>query len=131
MEGSEIAFQKKFQTWADAGLGYFFLGLAIVGAVLPLLPTTPFLLVAAYFFARSSPRVHRWLINSRWFGPLIRDWETRRAIPFRTKIKAIAVVIVSISITIWLVQPGTMAVILMLALVSVGIFVILRIPTYP
>lgn len=102
----------------------------MVGIILPLLPTTPFLLLAAYFFAKSSPRLHRWLLNSRWFGPLIQDWETRRAIPFRTKVKAIVIVIVSIGFTIWLVQPGTIAVILMLVLVGIGLLVIIQIPTY-
>jgi uncharacterized protein len=61
------------------------MALAVAGAVLPLLPTTPFLLLAAYCFARSSPRLHDWLLGHRAFGPLIRDWRDRGAISRRAK----------------------------------------------
>jgi uncharacterized membrane protein YbaN (DUF454 family) len=107
-----------------------FLGLAVAGTFLPLLPTTPFLLLATYFFAKSSPRVHRWLLNSRWFGPLIQDWEERRAISLRTKFKAIVIVIVSISLTLYFVQPNRFVTGLILSMVALGLFVIWRIPTY-
>jgi uncharacterized membrane protein YbaN (DUF454 family) len=60
-------------------------GLAVLGAVLPLLPTTPFLLVAAWAFARSSPRLEAWLIDHARFGPLIADWRRERAIARRVK----------------------------------------------
>lgn len=54
--------------------------LAVAGVVLPLLPTTPFLLVAAWAFARSSPRAERWLLDHARFGPLVRDWRERGAV---------------------------------------------------
>ena len=60
-------------------------GLAVLGAVLPLLPTTPFLLVAAWAFARSSPRLEAWLIDHARFGPLIADWRREGAIARRVK----------------------------------------------
>lgn len=107
-----------------------FLGLAVAGIFLPLLPTTPFLLLAAYFFAKSSPGVHRWLLNSRWFGPLIQDWEKRRAISIRTKFKAIVIVLLSISLTLFFAQPNRFVTGLLLSIVAVGLFVIWRIPTY-
>ena len=66
-------------------------GCAIAGAVLPLVPTTPFLLLAAYAFARSSPRLHDWLINHRRFGPLILNWQRHRSIAPRAKRLALAV----------------------------------------
>ncbi len=72
------------------GLGLFALGLAILGAFLPLLPTTPFLLVAAFGFARSSDTLHRWLINHKRFGPMIRDWQEHGAISRRTKQVSVA-----------------------------------------
>lgn len=63
-----------------AALGLISVGLAVVGIVLPLLPTVPFLLLAAFFFARSSSRLHTWLITHRTFGPMILDWQTSGAI---------------------------------------------------
>lgn len=69
------------------------MGLAALGVVLPVLPTTPFLLVAAACFARSSPRFYDWLLGNRIFGPLIREWREHRSIPKRAKAIAIAMII--------------------------------------
>ncbi|MEZ4605877.1 MAG: YbaN family protein [Deinococcales bacterium] len=55
-------------------LGLFFTCLGFIGAFLPIMPSTVFLLIAAYFFARSSPRFYNWLLNHPVFGQLIRDW---------------------------------------------------------
>lgn len=65
--------------------GLLFLALGAVGVFLPLLPTTPFLLLAAACFSRSSRRMHAWLLRNRLFGPVLRDWEQRGAIARRTK----------------------------------------------
>lgn len=70
---------------AYLAIGLLATGLAVLGAVLPLLPTTPFLLVAAWAFARSSPRLEAWLIDHAHFGPLISDWRGQRAIAPRVK----------------------------------------------
>ncbi|MCB1754276.1 MAG: YbaN family protein [Gammaproteobacteria bacterium] len=67
-------------------LGFLFVGLATLGVFLPLLPTTPLLLVAAGCFARSSPHWHQRLLNSRVFGPIIRDWHERQCISPTTRI---------------------------------------------
>ena len=66
-------------------LGVTATGLAVLGAVLPLLPTTPFLLVAAWAFARSSPRLEAWLVDHARFGPLIADWRREGAVSRRVK----------------------------------------------
>jgi uncharacterized membrane protein YbaN (DUF454 family) len=73
--------------------GLICLGLAALGVFLPLLPTTPFLLVAAACFARSSPRFYRALLGNRVFGPLIRDWREHRAVPRHAKLMAIAAIV--------------------------------------
>ncbi len=70
-------------------IGFTSLALGIAGVVLPLLPTTPFVLLAAYCFARSSPRMHDWLMTHKLFGPLIRNWEQHRAIAPRAKLLAV------------------------------------------
>lgn len=66
-------------------LGFVFLGLGALGIVLPLLPTTPFVLLSAACFARSSERWHRWLLANETFGPMIRNWEDKRCISCRVK----------------------------------------------
>ena len=65
--------------------GLLFLALGAVGIFLPLLPTTPFLLLAAACFSRSSRRMHAWLLQNRLFGPILREWEERGAIERRIK----------------------------------------------
>ncbi len=77
--------------WAMLGLGWLAVGLAALGAVLPLLPTTPFLLVAAWAFGRSSARLRRWLYENRVFGPLLTNWEQHGAVPLWAKVMAVAV----------------------------------------
>ena len=75
--------------WIWLGIGYAALGLAAAGVVLPLLPTTPFLLVAAWAFAKGSPRLERWLYEHPRFGPFLTDWRDKRAIPRRAKAAAL------------------------------------------
>ena len=69
-------------------VGLVSLSLGFVGVFLPLLPTTPFLLLAAYGFARSSDRLHRWLLAHPVFGPMIENWQQHRAIARSSKIAA-------------------------------------------
>jgi len=77
-----------------------FVGLGLVGAFLPLLPTTPFLLLALACFGRSSPAVHDWLIKHRTLGPYIVDWERDRSIPLSAKIASVTMMSASLA---WLV----------------------------
>ena len=70
-------------------LGFLFLGLALLGVFLPLLPTTPFVLVAAACFAQSSEKMHKWILANRTFGPMVRDWEEKRCVSYRVKTIAI------------------------------------------
>jgi hypothetical protein len=66
-------------------LAYICLGLALIGIVLPGLPTTPFVLVAAWAAARGSDRLHQWLMTHRLFGPMVRDWQAQGAVSRRAK----------------------------------------------
>ena len=73
--------------WLIFGLVSVSLGIA--GAFLPILPTTPFMLLAAFAFAKSSPRLHRWLLEHHTFGPPVRDWQSYGAISRRAKLMAV------------------------------------------
>ena len=70
-------------------LGFLFLGIAVIGVFLPLLPTTPFVLLAAGCFAQCSERMHRWIMANETFGPMVRDWEENGCV--RCRVKAIAI----------------------------------------
>lgn len=65
-------------------------GLGVAGIFLPLLPTTPFLLLAAALYVRSSPQLYAWLLSNRWLGEYIRNFRENRAIPLRAKIVSLA-----------------------------------------
>ena len=83
------------------GLGWIFFGLGTIGAFLPLLPTTPFILLAAYFFSKGSPRIYNWLINLKYFGPRIKDWNQHGAIDTKSKIIASILMAVILGTFMW------------------------------
>ncbi|OSN06159.1 DUF454 family protein [Lonsdalea iberica] len=85
-------------------LGWIAVVLATLGVVLPLLPTTPFLLLAAWCFARSSPRFHYWLLHRSWFGGYLRHWQQHRALPPGVKVKALVVIVATFALSIWMVN---------------------------
>ena len=75
-------------------LGWLFIGLGIVGILLPVLPTTPFLIVALALFSKSSPRFHQMLLNNAWFGPVLKQWEENKTLSRKTKYKASFLIII-------------------------------------
>ena len=83
-----------------AGAGTLCVALGILGMFLPLLPTTPFLLLAAACYARASGRFYNWLLNHRLFGPTILEWRRHRSIAWRTKITAIALMALTLASSI-------------------------------
>ncbi len=87
-------------------LGLLCVGLAVLGVVVPGLPTTPLLLVAAWLFAKSSPRLHQWLLKNKVFGPIIRNWQETRSIPRTAKYSSLVVVgLVAVSSVFFLPHP--------------------------
>lgn len=90
-------------------LGWLCVGLGIIGAFLPLMPTTVFLLIAAWAFSRSSPRWHRWLREHDRFGHLIRGWEEHHAMPARAKRIAWIALAISWSATALVLGPLSLA----------------------
>ena len=83
------------------------LGLGLIGIVLPLLPTTPFVLLATACFARGSERFHQWLLANRTFGPMVYEWERHRSLPYRTKVTAIVLMSLTMAVSIvFFVEPA-------------------------
>ncbi|MCS3470483.1 uncharacterized membrane protein YbaN (DUF454 family) [Pseudomonas sp. JUb42] len=87
-----------------AGIGWLSVALGVIGIFLPVLPTTPFLLLAAACFARSSPRFYAWLVNHRYLGPWIRDYLEGNGIPLKGKVYAIGLMWLSIGFSCYLVR---------------------------
>ena len=110
-------------------LGFLFLGLAMLGVVLPLLPATPFLLLSAWFFARSSERWHRWLLAHELAGPMIRNWEERRCISRRTKLVAIVSMLLVGGFSVVFGVQQTWLRVTGVVLLAIGTTVVLRLKT--
>lgn len=109
--------------------GFTCTGLAVLGIFLPLLPTVPLLLLAAACFARSSERFHRWLIEHRYLGPLIKDYLAGQGVPLRTKLTAITLIWVTITITSFVFIPLIWVRVLLLAVALAVTIYILHLPT--
>lgn len=85
--------------------GSLSLALGVLGIILPLLPTTPLLLLAAACYVRSSNRLYQWLINNKWFGQYIKDFRSGKGIPLKAKVIGITVLWLSISYSAFFVIP--------------------------
>jgi uncharacterized membrane protein YbaN (DUF454 family) len=94
----------RWQRWLWLVAGGVCLLTGIVGIVLPLLPTTPFVLLTAFCFSRGSARYEQWLLMHPRFGPLVRDWRANRAVPLRAKQAATTMMALS-SVAAWWVLP--------------------------
>src|SRR5690606_10550488 len=105
------------------------LGLGIVGVVLPGLPTTPFVLLAAACYAKASPRLHRRLSAHRLFGPIVRDWEQHRSLSKRTKAVALVTMLATLCLSAWGLRERPVLLLVVLIAGAIGAAVVLRIPT--
>ena len=114
---------------AFVALGTLFVGLGVLGIFLPLLPTTPFLLLAAACYARASTRFYNWLLNNPTFGPLILEWRRYRSIPYRVKVLAIVLMSLTLASSIIFFVPNAYA---QMALAGFGVLLaayLYRIPS--
>lgn len=111
--------------------GWIFLGLAVIGMLLPVIPTTPFLLLAAACFMRSSERLHRWLLSHPRYGPLIADYLEGRGLTVTTKVVSIGTMWLSIVAGIVFFVPYPVADLLMLAVAISVTAYLLQLPTAP
>jgi uncharacterized membrane protein YbaN (DUF454 family) len=121
--------------WFIAGTICVVLG--AIGIVLPILPTTPFLLAAAACYYKSSERMHKWLLNNKWLGEYIRNYTEGKGLTKKTKITALTVLWITISLSTVLVLhhllPSQLVLPMQLAMIVIAIAVsihILRLPTF-
>lgn len=115
--------------------GYFTAGwlsflLGFIGVFLPILPTTPFMLLAAACFAKSSPRFHKWLLATRMFGPLIVNWQEQRFIAEKTKRNALLIIALTFGSSIWVVDVFGLR-LMLFCFWGLCTFFISRLPTVP
>ena len=103
--------------------GIIALALGVAGIFLPVLPTTPLVLLAAACFARSYRPFHEWLIAHRLFGPLVREWHEHRSIPYRTKLLAIGMMAGALTVSIvFFVDPPWLKAALAVFGVALGVY---------
>ncbi|NNF57976.1 MAG: YbaN family protein [Rhodothermaceae bacterium] len=115
------------RAWLVVGL--LLVGLGGLGVFVPGLPTTVFFIGAAASFARSSPRLERWVLNLPRIGPLVRDYRNGLGMPRRAKITAILAIVVAVSLSAWAIGSALVSGIVIAAgLVGVG-YILARVPT--
>lgn len=107
--------------------GWLAIALGTLGIILPLLPTTPFLLLAAWCFARSSPRFHHWLLWRSWFGSYLRFWQMHHAMPAGAKPRAIIFIMMTFALSLWVITRFWVRIVLLIILVIL-LCVMWRIP---
>ena len=110
-------------------IGIISLALGVIGVVLPLLPTVPFMLLAAFCFARSSERLHNWLVSHPHFGPAIEDWNARGAIHPRAK-RIATVSIVAVFALSWILGVKTLVIGIQAVVLSCVLIFIWSRPNY-
>jgi uncharacterized membrane protein YbaN (DUF454 family) len=101
------------------------LGLGILGIFLPLLPTTPFLLLSAWLFGKSSDRLYAWLLSHKTLGPYIKSYREEKVIPLKAKIVSIALLWATITYTaLWVINPMWLKVLLFAIAIGVSIHIL-------
>jgi uncharacterized membrane protein YbaN (DUF454 family) len=110
-------------------LGFLFVGVAFVGVAVPLIPTVGPVLIAAFFFSKSSERFDHWLVNNRLFGGIVRDWRAGLGFTIRAKTIAIVAIIVTFTISVAFVVEPTPIRVGLIALASILVVYISQLPT--
>jgi uncharacterized membrane protein YbaN (DUF454 family) len=110
-------------------LAALFFALAVLGAFLPLLPTTPFLLLTSWCLVRSSPALHARLRRSPLFGPLLTDWEEQRGVRLHVKLSALGMLTIAVGTSLYFGDLSRWLQVSLIALALIGATVILRLRT--
>lgn len=107
--------------------GWICIVLGLMGIILPILPTTPFMIAALVFFSKSSPRFHQMLLNNAVFGSVLKEWEEKKILSRQIKFKATLLIVVSFSISIVIYYNNIHIQLYLIALALVLLFLIWRI----
>ncbi len=122
--GRDLLADERTRTrWPFAILAYVFAALAVLGLILPGLPTTPFVLLAAWSASRGSKRMHAWLNNHPRLGPPLADWREQRAVSARGKALALSLLVSSWALLLWRGAPGWILAFLAILFTAVAAFV--------
>ena len=115
--------------WLWVVLGCLFVGLGAIGAVVPGMPTTVFLVLAAACFIRSSQRLYDWLISNKTFGPYLKDYREGKGIPLRAKVVALSMIVIFVSFAVFIAIEATQIKILVGLIGLIGfLFVFFKVP---
>ena len=117
--------------WIYLALGWVFFGLGVAGIFLPVLPATPFMLLALWGFSKSSPRLEAWLLAHRIFGAQLRAWKAHRVIPLRAKLIAWGSMLASLAWMIFVRPMAWWIVALSAALMAYGAWFVGSCPSNP
>ena len=109
-------------------LAGFCVCLGTLGAILPLLPTTPFLLLASWLLMRSSPQMHQRLLQSRMLGPILRDWQQQRGITRSVRQRAISIVVLVACVMLYFLADSPLAQMITALGAMTGVLVISCLP---
>ncbi|MBT6360428.1 MAG: YbaN family protein [Candidatus Thioglobus sp.] len=118
--------KKTIQKNLFISLGWLFVILAVIGVLIPILPTTPFLILALALFAKSSPKFHQMLIDHPWFGSLLRQWEKNRTVSRRIKIRASVLIVLSFSVSIAVLQDNPLLQTMLILIAIICLYYIWR-----
>ena len=111
--------------WVLIIAGTFFVGLGVLGIFLPLLPTTPLLLLAAACYARSSKRFYNWLLNNKWFGNYVKNYQEKKGVLLKVKISSISLLWITIIFSaVFIVHILFVRIILILIAIGVTIHIL-------
>ena len=116
----ERKLKSNLSRWVLIIVGSFFAGLGILGIFLPLLPTTPFLLLAAACYIRSSKRLYNWLLNNKWIGRYIKNYLEGKGVPLKSKVLSISALWITIGYSVFFVV-NIFSVRVILILIAIGV----------
>jgi uncharacterized membrane protein YbaN (DUF454 family) len=114
------------QKYVHLALGWICVLLGVIGALLPVMPTTVFLILAAFFFNKGSPRIRQWLITHPTFGPPIQNWEDTKSIAPRIKLLAIGMMAVSLTASVIFGLPLKVIIIQSLCMSGASLYILTR-----